>query len=748
MTYQPFLIANMRTGLEKDMEPWLIPQDAFPVLEDAYMFRGRVKRKIGYHNLGRLKRDLVDQGLGDASGAGFAANIFSVLSLSGALVPGSLEITVGAITFSDNGDGTLTGSPSTNTGTINYQTGGLILDFDPSLGAPTPVTMTFSYYPLLPVMGLETREVTALTPQTQPIDAEQLIAFDTKYSYKFDNTLKAFVDINTYKAPGSGPFTWVGTDSDFFWSANYQGAFWATNFIPGLHSTTTSTTNGDGIRWYDGIAWANFNPPLDSSGTPSILQGALIVLPYKDRLLCLNTWEGEDYANRVNHPQRARWSQNGTPFYADPVPTNSSFQANAWFSGAGDIGLGGFIDAPTSEQIVSAQFIKDTLIVFFERSTWQLRYTGNELLPFVWEKINTELGARSTFSAVPFDKGVFAVGNLGIISSDSVNVSRIDQIIPDDVFGFENEHNGVKRVHGIRDYFNQLVYWCYPSSETNRTFPNQVLVLNYLDGSYSIFNDSFTTFGYYQSFNDLSFATISGTWEMAAFPWGSPQSQALFPSIVAGNQRGFVFQLNKRILNDPGLDIVNISVGSTTTLNIPNHNLLDDQFVQVNQTLGVTGLTGNPYKISVVDDNNILLLGATSSGSYLGGGSITLLNNVNITTKLFNPYIQEGQRARLGYVDFYFDRTEAGEVSVSLFVDDSSNVPIQSFVVRTRPEEGKPLQTTQQKIWHRMYTMSDAQEFQLQITMNDSQMQSSDINASDIVLQGLILWFTKSGRLV
>lgn len=748
MTYQPFLIANMRTGLEKDMEPWLIPQDAFPVLEDAYMFRGRVKRKIGYQNLGRLKRDLVDQGLGDASGAGFAANIFSVLSLSGALVPGSLEITVGAITFSDNGDGTLTGSPSTNTGTINYQTGGLILDFDPSLGAPTPVTMTFSYYSLLPVMGLETREVTALTPQTQPIDAEQLIAFDTKYSYKFDNTLKAFVDINTYKAPGSGPFTWVGTDSDFFWSANYQGAFWATNFIPGLHSTTTSTTNGDGIRWYDGIAWANFNPPLDSSGTPSILQGALIVLPYKDRLLCLNTWEGEDYANRVNHPQRARWSQNGTPFYADPVPTNSSFQANAWFSGAGDIGLGGFIDAPTSEQIVSAQFIKDTLIVFFERSTWQLRYTGNELLPFVWEKINTELGARSTFSAVPFDKGVFAVGNLGIISSDSVNVSRIDQIIPDDVFGFENEHNGVKRVHGIRDYFNQLVYWCYPSSETNRTFPNQVLVLNYLDGSYSIFNDSFTTFGYYQSFNDLSFATISGTWEMAAFPWGSPQSQALFPSIVAGNQRGFVFQLNKRILNDPGLDIVNITVGSTTTLNIPNHNLLDDQFVQVNQTLGVTGLTGNPYKISVVDDNNILLLGATSSGSYLGGGSITLLNNVNITTKLFNPYIQEGQRARLGYVDFYFDRTEAGEVSVSLFVDDSSNVPIQSFVVRTRPEEGKPLQTTQQKIWHRMYTMSDAQEFQLQITMNDSQMQSSDINASDIVLQGLILWFTKSGRLI
>lgn len=748
MTYQPFLIANMRTGLEKDMEPWLIPEDAFPVLEDAYMFRGRVKRKVGYQDLGRLKRDLIDQNLGNADGAGFAANIFSILSLEGALVPGSLTITVGAVTFSDNGDGTLAGFPSTNSGTINYQTGGLILDFDPPLGVSTPVMITFSYYPLLPVMGLETREVTALTPQTQPIDAEQLIAFDTQYAYKFDNTLQAFVDISTYKAPGGGSITWTGSDSDFFWSTNYQEVFWGTNFLPGLHDTTTSTTNGDGIRWYDGIAWANFNPPLDSSASPSILQGALIVLPYKDRLLCLNTWEGEDYASRINHPQRARWSQNGTPFYADPVPTNLTSQSSAWFSGAGDIGLGGFIDAPTSEQIVSAQFIKDTLVVFFERSTWQLRYTGNELLPFVWEKINTELGARSTFSAVPFDKGVFAVGNLGIISSDSVNVSRIDQIIPDDVFGFENEHNGVKRVHGIRDYFNQLVYWCYPSSESNRTFPNQVLVLNYLDGSFSVFNDSFTTFGYYQSFNDLSFATISGSWEMAAFPWGSPQSQALFPSIVAGNQRGFVFQLNKRISNDPGLDIANITTGSPTTLNIPNHNLSDDQFIQVNNAIGVSGLTGNTYKISVIDDNNILLLESTSSGSYLGGGVVSILNNVNISTKLFNPYIQEGRQARLGYVDFYFDRTEAGEVNVSLFVDDSPNVPIQSFAVRTRPEEGKPLQSTQQKIWHRMYTMSDAQEFQLQITMNDSQMQSSEINSSDIVLQGLILWFTKSGRLV
>ena len=52
---------------------------------------------------------------------------------------------------------------------------------------------------------------------------------------------------------------------------------------------------------------------------------------------------------------------------------------------------GGYIDASTEEQIVSAEFIKDRLIVYFERSTWELAYTGNEVLPFVWQKINTEL---------------------------------------------------------------------------------------------------------------------------------------------------------------------------------------------------------------------------------------------------------------------------------------------------------------------------------------------------------------------
>ena len=52
--YQPFLIANPRVGMERDMEPWIIPEDAYPDLQDCYLWRGRVKKKSGYEFLGRL----------------------------------------------------------------------------------------------------------------------------------------------------------------------------------------------------------------------------------------------------------------------------------------------------------------------------------------------------------------------------------------------------------------------------------------------------------------------------------------------------------------------------------------------------------------------------------------------------------------------------------------------------------------------------------------------------------------------
>src|SRR5437879_3333235 len=94
MAYQPFMIANTKVGLERDIEPWLLPNDAYPELEDAYMFRGRIKKKQGYQLLARLCRKV---GMTDAMGNA------SITLLNIPLQPGFSHFVVGAEFFQDPG---------------------------------------------------------------------------------------------------------------------------------------------------------------------------------------------------------------------------------------------------------------------------------------------------------------------------------------------------------------------------------------------------------------------------------------------------------------------------------------------------------------------------------------------------------------------------------------------------------------------------------------------------------------------
>ena len=62
MSYQPFYITQYEdeTGFENYFESFLLPEKAFPILEDAYCWRGRVIKRGGTFLLGRPNRNLVD----------------------------------------------------------------------------------------------------------------------------------------------------------------------------------------------------------------------------------------------------------------------------------------------------------------------------------------------------------------------------------------------------------------------------------------------------------------------------------------------------------------------------------------------------------------------------------------------------------------------------------------------------------------------------------------------------------------
>src|SRR6185503_3002020 len=47
MPFDRFMIAPMEGGLQSDLKPWLIPDDAFETMENVYIFRGRVRKRFG-----------------------------------------------------------------------------------------------------------------------------------------------------------------------------------------------------------------------------------------------------------------------------------------------------------------------------------------------------------------------------------------------------------------------------------------------------------------------------------------------------------------------------------------------------------------------------------------------------------------------------------------------------------------------------------------------------------------------------
>ncbi len=460
------------------------------------------------------------------------------------------------------------------------------------------------------------------------INNEQLIAFDTRFAYEYG--LTGFERLSTETTAGAS--TWVGSNSQFFWTTNGIGTFEYQNF---LYVTNFDEDDPNFMRYFDGSTWTVLRPKVSSLvvGPPLVLDIFLdtcrMLVVFKNRMIALNTWESEspdgiNYTQR-HYAQRARYS----------TVLDSPVGVDSWRQ---DIpGKGSAIDAPTSESIVTSEFVKDRLIVYFERSTWEIVYTGNQANPFTWQRINTELGAESTFSVIPFDKVAIGVGNVGIHACNGSNVERIDDKIPDEIFDFNNETNEPERVYGIRDYFVEMIYWSFPDGDQDSMdfpFNNKVLVFNYKTGTWAINDDSITCFGYFQEQNEgdpTRWEDLLMEWQENANQWVSGPLQARFRNVIAGNQEGFVFLVDSESSsNCQALQITDIPFITPTIFTVINHNLTTGDFVLIKNCVGLTTYNDKIWQVTVIDNNTFSVVsGGPFLFAYQGGGTITRVSSIN-----------------------------------------------------------------------------------------------------------------------
>lgn len=717
MSLQSIDIVGFKSGVQKNKKPCLLMDDAFVDLRNAYCWREEIKKRQGLQFIGRYRRALTGVTTRQSDGAAITydppatgsqtIDIFSLYSPSGTepnpeLEPGSLVFTLDSgganetILTDNNSNGILdiTGAgPIITIAWVNYATGVITANFSSDPGSLN-VTLTMNYYPSLPAMGIPLREISG-------INSEETLWFDTKYCYKHDGS-----DFNEFLPAENA--TWNGQDYDFFWGTNYRGSdsydrlFFVTNFVQ---------STGSPMRYTDGTNWFTFSPGISgatsTTADTNFLYSARILLPYYGRLIALNTLEGTTVAASQNIYNRCRFSQIGNPVQATVV--GPPFEAGAWRSDV--FGKGGFVDAPTNEAIVSARFYKNTLIVAFERSTWRLQYLGEYGLPFIWERISSDFGSESTFSTVLFDNGVLMVGDKAIVGSSGSDVQRIDLDIPDLVYSFKNEENGTKRVHGIRDFKNELVFWCYPEYADQQLptqyFPNHSLVYNYRNNTYAFFRNNVTCFGNFQYPQGVSWDSLDVFWDYPV-SWDNP-FQPDFPMIVSGNQQGFAHfygypdvetgaDSTISALDQESLSVTNVTVGSTVVIEVINHNLMNGEIIYLvgmifvvdddPPTEGSTTLNDQIYAVSVSDNDkdNLTLFkwdpdqqeyvndfDVTNVGEYAGNGRIALFPKMRIETKDFNPAKQAGFNIKTSYIDFLFDASSPSPINVIMMMNTTLN---------------------------------------------------------------------------
>jgi hypothetical protein len=275
---EKIIVGPITQGMQTNVPPFYVNNDSFPVLQNAYTWRARVKKRLGTSFLNRAQRYFNAASTAYTSTSSFvlvadAGNLLTnaAWTLGGSLIPSTITFTVGANDYTDDGQGKLK-IGAADAGTVNYASGSITVSGG---GGGTVSSATFRYYPSLPIMGLPNFNTNRGLSKLPTV-----LAFDTKYSYNIElASPNRIYDVSFYKNPNTdainlpgyikkSPSTsviWNGQDYQLTRGANYQNAFFASNGVTAPFSTTNIGMQFKAVT----------NVVIDSAGPPAIITATI-----------------------------------------------------------------------------------------------------------------------------------------------------------------------------------------------------------------------------------------------------------------------------------------------------------------------------------------------------------------------------------------------------------------------------------------------------------------------------------------
>ena len=470
-------------------------------------------------------------------------------------------------------------------------------------------------------------------------------------------------------------YTWTATLGGAYFTGNNTNFFNTTNWKPTDSSTSAlfMTNNVDQVTVWNGTNLSR--PPFYinfaniATGVNQI-QTTLDVKVYKNSLIFIRPTL---VAGSVIEAQTIRSS----------IPSTSpSFTVNNFVSDVS--GNGQATVAPTGDWIMSSQFLRDILVVFFLNSTWIFRFTGSAFDAFRFDQVNNSKSTQAPYGSIAYDLRCTSMGNKGLIFCDGTNVDRYDIAVIDQYLDIEPK--AFQQCYGQRFDILQQAWMLYPEQDyalgaATQLISNRALVYNFLEETWAKFNFNLGVVGNTSVLNSLSclgqgFTTEDLTWSSFAANQPAPAGNTTWQqwevswdgylnlgqqlALLGGDQNGFVYQLN------------------TTTQD-----------------------NANPIYC-------------------------------NILTHIFNPFVQTGEKGRFGYLDVYYELNSDVVLTFSFFINNST----AASITRNITLDGNANQNT---AWKRIYLNGIIGEF-LQIGITDN-------GVGTFKILGMILHAMPAGRL-
>jgi len=770
MTYQPFPISNFRTGFDQAVEPWLLPRDGFQLMQNAHLYRGVVETIPGYNVFAYMsyRRQVALTGTIDGANKTFTGNLAAAPSTNNFYIQATINS--GATTvesFRDDGTGTLTGSNG-GTGTVSYTTPfavSVIFGTDapvvlPSGGSNIYNTVILEYDTLasevspLAIMGIKpyygisgTQNILIFDQHRMGVIVElmnsmavlqqknygisevphQVQAQTISHSPAFNGSATTFTGTlaSTNLVPGQVVFTmYVSSASTAALIAtitdNGAGLLTGTyptnsspmpvtgfiNYTTGAWTLTftTAPASGNTINSSVGVFGDFFTGSISNFFVVDNFGGNAFITNNKDpimyyngsQLLYLNTnltskpntiapYDISICLHLVMHRDRLLLL---APIVLGIPALNAIFWSTAlnpllWTNDERSL-------APTSEYIKAFSIINYDLIVRFINSEYVFRYTSDAFLPFRWDKTNSLWRCDAPYSSINYDSYFTSIGLPGIVASDGVNIIRIDENIPD--FTLNNriadqapiitiDETSIIQCYGERfDDFKEG-WLCYKGSDQTQT--------NVVQKSDAV----------------LAYNYQDETYSIYTFPFSCLGFGRIIDQIVWGN--------NFDLWGDADYAWNSFS---------QNNNALIDL---------AGGFAGEVFELGE---------------SYtLGDVDLDDLNpvQIEIISKNFNPFIEDGQLARFGWVDFLVSNSPSTNVRVQFYNNDLMDANFDSYYSeQTLNLNGNG----QSKVWKRLYTGAVGKSHTLRIYQNINDFTEDTLD-QPVRIHAMVLYFKPAGRI-